>query len=95
VGSKATTASPSKRPRAVNGADVFAQDHKAKITERMAECQGQGGGTPKQINITRYRAAKQELYYQLPDEERCAYEAKAAKKNEECKSLPEASKIFE
>ena len=79
----------------MNGADVFSKDHKAEITERMAEQQDQEGGTPKQVNLTRYRTIKQELYNQLPDEDRRAYEAKAAKKNEERRELPEKSKIFE
>ena len=89
-----TTTSP-KRPRAVNGADVFSKDHKAKITERMAEQQVQEGGTPNQVNLTRCRSIKQELYNQLPDKERRVYEAKVVEKNEERKALPETSKIFE
>ena len=93
-----TTASPtamSKRPRATNGAGVFAKEHKTKITEQMAEQQYQDGGTPKQVNLTRYHTIKQELYNQLTDEERREYEAKAAETNEAYKALPETSRIFE
>lgn len=61
----------------------------------MAEQQDREGGTPKQVNLTRYRAIKQELYNQLSDEERCAYEAKAAERNKAYNSLPEVSNIFE
>jgi hypothetical protein len=70
----------SQRPRATNGANISAQEHKAEITERMAEQQSQEGGIPKQ-----------DKYDQLNDEGRCAYETKAAKKNE---ALPETSEIF-
>lgn len=63
--------------------------------ERMAEKQDQEGGIPKQVNLTRYHSIKQELYTQLTEEDRRAYEAKAAEKNEACKVLPAASKIFE
>lgn len=92
------TASPiaaSKRPRATNGAEVFAKEHKEKITERMAEQKKQQGGTPQQVNLTRYRTIKKELYNRLTDEGRCTYEAKAAKTNEARKALPEKSEIFE
>ena len=85
----------SKRPRATNGANVFAEEHKDKITEKMAEQQDQEGGTPKQVNLTRYRAIKQELYNQLTGEVRSAYEAKAAEKNKASNTMPEKSKIFE
>lgn len=61
----------------------------------MAKQQEQEGGTPKQVNLTRYRTIRQELYHQLPGEERCTYEARAAEKNEEYRALPETSKIFE
>jgi len=53
------------------------------------------GGTPKQVNLTRYHTIKQELYNQLTDEERREYEAKAAETNEAYKALPETSRIFE
>jgi hypothetical protein len=88
------TSSP-KRPRATNGANVFAEEHKAQITKKMEEHQDQEGGSPKQVNLTRYRTIKQELYNQLTDEERHIYEAKAVAKNEACKEAPEKSKIFE
>lgn len=97
-GSGLTTASSkaiSKHPRATNGASVFAEEHKAKITDKMAEQQDKEGGTPKQVNLTRYRAIKQELYDQLTDEVRSAYEAKAAERNKASNALPEKSKIFE
>lgn len=61
----------------------------------MAEQQEQEGGIPRQVNLTRYRTIRQELYHRLSDEERCAYEAKAAEKNEEHTALPETFKIFE
>jgi hypothetical protein len=93
-----TTASSqaiSKRPRATNGANVFAEEHKAKITEQMVEQKEKEGGTPKQVNLTRYRAIKRELYNQLSDEVRSAYEGKAAERNKAINVLPEKSKIFE
>ena len=49
----------------------------------MAEQQSQEGGIPKQ-----------DKYDQLNDEDRCAYETKAAKKNEAGKAPPETSEIF-
>jgi len=73
---------------------VFAEEHKMKITERMAEQQDREGGIPKQVNLARYQTIKQELYDRLSDEERRAYEAKAAKKNEASKVQPEPSEIF-
>lgn len=91
---KALTKVTSKRPRATNGADVFAEEQKGKITERMAEEQAQEGGIPKQVNLRRYQTIKQELYDQLPNEERRGYEAKAAKKNEASKAQPETSVVF-
>ena len=60
----------------------------------MAEKREQEGGTPEQVNLRRYQTIKQELYDQLPDEERREYEAKAAKKNEASKAQPETSEIF-
>jgi hypothetical protein len=101
LGSTALTAtSPSKRPRATNGAEVFAKEHKVRITERMAEKQDQEGGTlidekTGAVNLMRYRTAKQELYDQLTDKERHAYEAKASETNEVLKALPETSETFE
>ena len=91
---KALTKVASKRPRATNGANVFAKEHKVKITERMAEEQDQEGGISKEVNLRRYQTIKQELYDQLPDEERRGYEAKAAKKNEASKAQPETSEVF-
>lgn len=61
----------------------------------MVEQQDQDGDTPKQFDLPRYRMIKQELYNQLTDEQRCAYEAKAAETNEEFKALPKKSRIFE
>jgi hypothetical protein len=61
----------------------------------MAEQQFQEGGIPQQVNLRRYHTIKQELYDQLTDGERHAYETKAAKKNETGKSPPETSEIFE
>jgi hypothetical protein len=87
-------ASPTKRPRATDGAGVFAKEHKAEIVERVVE-QQDWNGTPKQFNLPRYRTIKQELYNQLTYEQRCAYEAKAAEANEAYKALPEKSIIFE
>ena len=60
----------------------------------MAEQQEQEGGVPKHVNLTRYRTIRQELYNQLTDEERLAYEAKAAEKNKARKTLPERSENF-
>jgi len=73
---------------------VFAEEQKRKITELMAEQQQQEGGVPKHVNLTRYRTIKQELYDQLTDEERHAYEAKAAEQNKATKALPERSENF-
>ena len=87
--------SPIKRPRATNGAGVFAKEHRAEIMERMAEQQDQDSDTPKQFNLSQYRMVKQELFNQLTDEQRCAYEVKASETNEEYKALPEQSRIFE
>jgi hypothetical protein len=61
----------------------------------MAQQQDQEGGVPKEVNLRRYHTIKQELYDQLTDEERRAYEAIATKKNEVCKAPPETSEIFE
>lgn len=85
---KALTKVTSKRPRATNGANFFSEEHKANIAERMEEEQEQEGGISKQVNLRRYYTIKQELYDQLPDEERRGYEAKGAKKNETSKEHP-------
>ena len=61
----------------------------------MAEQQIQEGGISKQVNLKRYHAIKQELYDGLTDEERSAYEAKAAEKNKASKAPPETSEIFQ
>lgn len=60
----------------------------------MAEQQQQEGGVPKHVNLTRYRTIKQGLYDRLTDEERRAYEAKAAEQNKAAKALPERSENF-
>jgi hypothetical protein len=91
----ATPKAASKRPRAINGAAVFAEEQKMVITERMAEPQDQdASGIPKKANLARYHTIKRELYNQLTDEERLAYETRATAKNEACK-MPEKSKIYE
>jgi hypothetical protein len=84
----------SKHPRAANGLGVFAEEHKGKIVEKMAEQQQQEGGVPKRVNLPRYHAIRQELYDQLTDEERQAYQAKAAEQNKARKTLPERSENF-
>ncbi len=61
----------------------------------MAEEKEKEGGIPELANFTRYRNIKQELYDQLTDEERLAYEEKAAELNKAHKALPERSEIFE
>lgn len=61
----------------------------------MAEQRAKEGGAVQQVNLPRYHAVKQELYQQLTDEERRAYEEKAAETNEASKVLPEMSRIFE
>jgi len=61
----------------------------------MAEQQDQDGDTLKQFNLLQYRTIRQELYNQLTDEQRSAYEVKAAETNEAYKALPEKSTIFE
>jgi hypothetical protein len=43
----ATSATSPQRPRATNGANIFAEEHKARIKERMAEQQIQEGGNPE------------------------------------------------
>ena len=83
-----------KHPRATNGSRVFAEEQKRKITELMAEEKEKEGGIPKQINLRRYGKIKQELYDALTDEERRAYEVKAAEENKARKALPERSEIF-
>ena len=97
-GSKVSTTTTSratpKCPRATNGVSVFAEEHKAKITERMAEQQEQEGGNPKWVNLTHYHSIRQTLYDQLTEEEQREYEGKAAKKNEASKTQPETSEIF-
>jgi hypothetical protein len=60
----------------------------------MAQQQSQEGGIPKEVNLRRYHEIKQELYLQLADEDRRAYETKAAEKNEASKLSPETSEIF-
>jgi len=89
-----TSRATSKRPRATNGPGVFAEEQKRTITELMAEQQQQEGGVPKHVNLTRYRTIKQELYDQLTDKERRAYEAKAAEQNKAAKALPDRSENF-
>ena len=89
-----TPLAPSKRPRATNGPRVFAEEHKRKITELMAEEKEKEGGDPKLVNLSRYHKIKQQLYDQLTDEERRAYEAKAVEVNEARKALPERSENF-
>lgn len=91
----ATSTSSPKRPRATNGASVFAEEHKARITGRMAEQQSQEGGSPEKVNLARYHAVKQEFYNQLTEEERSGYDAKAAERNNARKAMPEPSQIFE
>jgi hypothetical protein len=84
-----------KCPRATNGPRIFADEHKRKIVDLMAEEKEKEGGIPELANLTRYRNIKQELYDQLTDEERLAYEEKAAELNKARKALPERSEIFE
>lgn len=83
-----------KRPRATNGPNIFAEGHKAKIAEEMAEQQRREGGDTKQVNLIRYRKIKHKLYDKLTDEEQLAYEGKAAEQNAARKALPEKSEIF-
>jgi len=61
----------------------------------MAEQQAKEGGAAQQVNLQKYHAAKQELYHQLTNEERRAFEEKADETNEASKALPETSRIFE
>lgn len=89
-----TSLATSKRPRATTGPRVFAEDHKKKITDLMAEEKEKEGGIPTLVNLRRYHRIKQELYDQLTVEEQCAYEAKAAEINEARKALPEKSENF-
>lgn len=89
-----TSLAASKRPRATNGPRVFAEEHKSKITDLMVEAKEKEGGIPKLVNLTRYRKIKQELYDQLTDEDRRAYEAKATVLNKARKALPERSENF-
>jgi hypothetical protein len=91
----ATSTTSPQRPRATNGANIFAEEHKARIKERMAEQQMQEGGTPEKVNLARYQTIKQEFYNQLTEKERHGYEAKATEKNKAYKAIPEKSKIFE
>jgi|SRR6267154_4889507 len=100
LGSTALTTSTTdtttpQRPRATNGANIFAEEYKARIKERMAEQQIQEGGTPEKVNLARYHAIKQEFYKQLTEGERHGYETKATEKNKALKAIPETSKIFE
>lgn len=60
----------------------------------MAELRAQEGGDPKLVNLKRFHTIKRELYHQLTDDERRAYETKAAKKNEARKAPPKTSEIF-
>jgi hypothetical protein len=96
IGSDSTplTTATSKRPRATNGPSVFAEEHKRKITELMAEQQQKEGGVPKHSQPHTIPKIKQELYDQLTDEEQRAYEAKAAELNKARKALPERSENF-
>lgn len=60
----------------------------------MAEQQQLEGGVPKHVNLTRYHTIRQELYGQLTEEDRRAYDAKAAEKNKARKTLPDTSENF-
>jgi hypothetical protein len=95
LGSTPLPIANSKRPRATNGPGIFAEEHKTEITEKMAEQQQLEGGVPKDVNLTRYHTIRQELYDQLTDKERRAYEAEAADKNKARKTLPDTSENFE
>ena len=83
-----------KCPRATNGPRIFAEEHKRKIVDLMAEEKEKEGGIPELANLTRYHKIKQELYDQLTDEERLAYEEKAAELNKARRALPERSENF-
>ena len=52
------------------------------------------GSVPNGANLTRYHTIKHELFDQLTDQERRAYETKAAERNEAYKTRPDALEIF-
>jgi len=93
VTATATPTTP-KRPRATNGANIFAAEQKAKITGCMAQLRGLEGADPKHVNLSQYQLIKKELYKQLSDDERQEYEVKAAEKNQMHKALPNTTEIF-
>jgi hypothetical protein len=94
---KAPSASSSlvKKPRATPAVELFAQDNKAEIIQKMAEKRNSNGSSSTDGgNLVVYKAAREELWNATDPETQAEYEAKALSGKEKIKEGPTDDDIY-
>ena len=88
---KASAASSSlvKKPRASSALELFAQDHKAEIVQKMAkERDANGSSSMDGSNLVAYKVAREELWNATDPETQAEYDAKALSGKEKINAGP-------
>jgi hypothetical protein len=93
-GKLAAATSQLKKPRATNALEVFSQEQKPQITQKMAEKLGASSKSDRN-NIKAYKESQQELWSVMKPETRAEYEEKAAEYNEKIKKGPTDKELYE
>lgn len=78
-----------KKPRAINGSDIFEKNHKADITKR---CEAQG--IAKQSNISGYKKMAREMYQGADPDVKAACEEDAKIMNASRLENPAPSEVY-
>ena len=83
-----------KKPRATNALEVFSQEQKPQITQKMAEKLGASSKSDHN-NIKAYKESQQELWRTIEPETQAEYEEKAAEYNKKIKEGPTDEELYE
>jgi hypothetical protein len=85
----------SKKPRATNALEVFANARKEEVrAELKARLTSEGIG-PQEGNLKHHRIVKNELFSRLPSVERESFEHLATEYNKKIKGPPPVEHIYE
>lgn len=90
---KSKDAASSKRPRASAASQLFGQENKDKILEKMAAARE--GEVDTRDNLSLYQKTQKSLFEALPDTDRDRYEKKAAALKAMILTGPSSSQISE
>ena len=93
-GKLAAASAQLKKPRATNALEVFSQERKPQIMQKMAEKLSASSKSDRN-NIKAYKESQQELWSTIEPETRAEYEEKAAEHNKKIKEGPTDEELYE